>query len=40
MINPGEIKYRSQVLECLEAAIGGLTLFFTGANKGKLIVRL
>jgi NADPH-dependent curcumin reductase CurA len=36
----GKIKYRSHVLEGLEAAIGGLNLFFTGDNKGKLIVRL
>ena len=36
----GKIKYRSHVLEGLEAAIDGLNLFFTGDNKGKLIVRL
>ena len=36
----GKIKYRCHVLEGLESAIGGLNLFFTGANKGKLIVKL
>lgn len=36
----GKIKYRSHVLEGLESAIDGLNLFFTGANKGKLIVKL
>jgi NADPH-dependent curcumin reductase CurA len=28
------------VLQGLESAIGGLNLFFSGANKGKLIVKL
>ena len=36
----GKIKHRSHVLEGLESAIEGLNLFFTGANKGKLIVKL
>jgi NADPH-dependent curcumin reductase CurA len=36
----GKIKHRAHVLEGLESAIGGLNLFFTGDNKGKLIVRL
>ncbi len=36
----GSIKHRSHVLEGLEAAIGGLNLFFTGGNRGKLIVKL
>jgi NADPH-dependent curcumin reductase CurA len=36
----GKIKYRAHVLDGLESAIGGLNLFFTGANKGKLIVKL
>jgi len=36
----GQIKHRSHVLEGLESAIDGLNLFFTGANKGKLIVKL
>ena len=36
----GKIKYRAHVLQGLESAIGGLNLFFTGANKGKLIVKL
>ena len=36
----GKIKYRAHVLEGLESAIGGLNLFFTGDNKGKLIVKL
>lgn len=36
----GKIKYRSHILEGLETAIGGLNLFFTGGNKGKLIVKL
>jgi NADPH-dependent curcumin reductase CurA len=36
----GKIKYRAHVLEGLESAIGGLNLFFTGENKGKLIVKL
>jgi NADPH-dependent curcumin reductase CurA len=36
----GKIKHRSHVLEGLESAIPGLNLFFTGENKGKLIVKL
>lgn len=36
----GKIKYRSHILEGLESAIDGLNLFFTGGNKGKLIVKL
>ncbi|NQY35176.1 MAG: NADP-dependent oxidoreductase [Alteromonadaceae bacterium] len=36
----GKIKYRSHILEGLESAITGLNLFFTGGNKGKLIVKL
>ena len=36
----GKIKHRSHVLEGLESAIEGLNLFFTGENKGKLMVKL
>ena len=36
----GKIKYRSHILEGLESAIEGLNLFFSGGNKGKLIVKL
>jgi NADPH-dependent curcumin reductase CurA len=36
----GKVKHRSHILDGLESAIGGLNLFFTGANKGKLIVKL
>ena len=36
----GKVKYRSHVLEGLESAIEGLNLFFTGGNRGKLIVKL
>ena len=36
----GKVKYRSHVLEGLESAIDGLNLFFTGGNRGKLIVKL
>ncbi len=36
----GKIKHRAHVLHGLESAIDGLNLFFTGANKGKLIVQL
>ena len=36
----GKIKHRSHILEGLESAISGLNLFFTGENKGKLIVKL
>ncbi len=36
----GKIKYRTHVLEGLESAIDGLNLFFTGGNRGKLIVKL
>mgnify|MGYP000016100348 CR=1 FL=1 len=36
----GKIKHRSHILEGLESAIDGLNLFFTGENKGKLIVKL
>lgn len=36
----GKIKYRTHILHGLESAMTGLNLFFTGENKGKLIVRL
>ncbi len=36
----GKIKYRTHILKGLESAIDGLNLFFTGGNKGKLIVKL
>jgi len=36
----GKIKHRAHVLDGLESAIGGLNMFFTGGNKGKLIVKL
>lgn len=36
----GKIKHRAHVLEELESAMTGLNLFFTGQNKGKLIVKL
>lgn len=36
----GKVKYRSHLLEGLESAIDGLNLFFTGGNRGKLIVKL
>lgn len=36
----GQIKHRAHVLEGLESAISGLNLFFSGDNKGKLIVKL
>lgn len=36
----GQIKHRAHVLQGLESAMTGLNLFFTGANKGKLIVKL
>jgi NADPH-dependent curcumin reductase CurA len=36
----GKIKYRTHVLSGLESSIDGLNLFFTGGNRGKLIVKL
>jgi NADPH-dependent curcumin reductase CurA len=36
----GKIKYRTHVLHGLESSIDGLNLFFTGENRGKLIVIL
>tara|TARA_B110000211_G_scaffold62302_1_gene70839 strand:+ start:3845 stop:4843 length:999 start_codon:yes stop_codon:yes gene_type:complete len=36
----GKIKHRAHVLNGLESAMTGLNLFFTGQNKGKLIVKL
>ncbi|HVL01771.1 MAG TPA: NADP-dependent oxidoreductase [Dongiaceae bacterium] len=36
----GKIKFRTHVLNGLESAMTGLNLFFTGGNKGKLIVKL
>lgn len=36
----GKIQFRTHVLEGLESAIEGLNLFFTGDNRGKLIVKL
>ena len=39
-VKQGKIKYRTHVLDGLESAMTGLNLFFTGGNKGKLIVKL
>ncbi len=36
----GKIKHRTHVLDGLESAMTGLNLFFTGGNKGKLIVKV
>jgi len=36
----GKVKHRSHTLNGLESAMTGLNLFFTGENKGKLIVKL
>ena len=36
----GQIKHRAHMLDGLESAMTGLNLFFTGKNKGKLIVKL
>ncbi|QIA62532.1 zinc-binding dehydrogenase [Vibrio astriarenae] len=36
----GKIKYRAHTLKGLESAMDGINLFFTGDNKGKLIVEL
>lgn len=36
----GKIKFRTHVLEGLESAPEGLNLFFSGDNRGKLMVRL
>lgn len=39
-VQNGQVKYRAHVLEGLESAMNGLTLFLTGENKGKLMVKL
>ena len=39
-VQSGKIRFRTHVLEGLESAIEGLNLFFTGDNRGKLIVKL
>ena len=36
----GKVKDRSHLLEGLERSTEGLNLFFTGGNRGKLIVKL
>ena len=36
----GKIKHRAHVLEGLDSAVEGLNMFFTGENKGKLMVKL
>ena len=36
----GKIQHRSHILDGLESAIDGLNLFFSGENKGKLIVKI
>ncbi|AWY01377.1 NADP-dependent oxidoreductase [Marinomonas primoryensis] len=40
MLEKGELKYRTHVLEGLESAPKGLNLLFNGENKGKLIIAL
>lgn len=39
-VKAGKIKYRAHTLDGLESAMTGLNLFFTGENKGKLLVEL
>jgi NADPH-dependent curcumin reductase CurA len=39
-IMEGKIQHRSHILDDLVPAIDGLNLFFTGENKGELIVKL
>ncbi|GGX48119.1 NADP-dependent oxidoreductase [Saccharospirillum salsuginis] len=39
-VQSGRIQYRSHTLKGLDSAMTGLNLFFTGENKGKLIVEL
>ncbi len=36
----GQVKYRTHQLDGLESAMTGLNMFFTGENKGKLLVKL
>ncbi len=36
----GKVKYRAHALQGIESAMTGLNLFFTGENKGKLLVEL
>lgn len=36
----GNVKYRTHQLDGLESAMSGLAMFFTGENKGKLLVKL
>jgi len=36
----GKIKHRAHILDGLESAMTALNMFFTGDNKGKLIVKL
>ena len=39
-VTQGKIKYRAHVLEGLQSSIEGLNMLLTGANNGKLIVKL
>jgi len=39
-VTAGKIKYRTHVLDGLESAMSALNLFFSGANQGKLLIRL
>ncbi|MBD1559443.1 NADP-dependent oxidoreductase [Vibrio sp. S9_S30] len=36
----GQIKFRTHVLDGLESAMSAMNLFFTGENKGKLLIKL
>jgi NADPH-dependent curcumin reductase CurA len=36
----GKVKYRAHVLDGLQSSIDGLNMLLTGANNGKLIVKL
>ncbi len=36
----GQIQYRTHVLNGLESAMSAMNLFFTGENKGKLLIKL
>jgi len=39
-VESGELRYRTTIFEGLESAVDSLNAMFTGANTGKVVIRL
>ena len=39
-VEPAKLRYRTEVFEGLESAVDAMNAMFTGANTGKIVIRL